>query len=87
MKSVMVKDVEPGDIFFYQAPDQPLRAWIHLGICDAGEHKNHVWAESFYSYAEYSDWTPRERNITSSKPKNHHPGKYLWLRVDQRVFA
>lgn len=87
MKLVQVKDVEAGDIFLFQAPDQPLRAWIHLGVIKEGEHANHVWGESFFSYAEFGDWVPRERVVVRPRSKNHNPVKYIWLRIDQRVLA
>lgn len=90
MKPMRVKDVEVGDIFLYQAPDQPLRAWIHLGQNknpNETDYPNCIWAESYYSYAEYGDSTPRERKSVRSRPQNHHPSKYLWLRADQMVFA
>ena len=91
MKLVQVKDVEPGDIFLFQTPDQPMRAWIHLGIVPDGEMANHVWAESYFSYVEFGDWTPRKRCLGRATPQssgdNHYPVKYLYLRIDQRVLA
>lgn len=90
MKLVPVKDVPNGEIFLFQAPDQPMRAWIHLGAitgCPDNEYNNHVWAESYFSYCEYGDSTPRKRDIVSPKPQNHHPVKYLYLRMHQPVLA
>ncbi len=87
MKLARAKDVESGDIFLFQAPDQPIRAWIHLGVVQSGEKVGQVWAESLYSYGEFKGWTPGERLVSGGQPVNHYPTKYLWLQGHTNVLA
>lgn len=83
MKAVRAEEVALGEVFLFQAPDQPLRAWLLIG-----KDGLYCEAESMYSYAEFAQWTPRERTgLVSAKPANHHPVKYLKLRSTELVLA